>query len=74
MLKDISANDETISMSTLDSYINALERLFVIEDIDAWCPAIRSATVIRSGKKREFIDPSGIESIHGETINRACRK
>lgn len=58
MLKDISANDETISMSTLDSYINALERLFVIEDIDAWCPAIRSATVIRSGKKREFIDPS----------------
>ena len=43
---------------TMSSYINALERLFVIEDLPAWCPAIRSATVIRSGKKREFTDPS----------------
>ena len=56
--KDVVANYENISMPTLDSYITALERLFVIEDIDAWCPAIRSATTIRSGKKREFIDPS----------------
>lgn len=56
--KDVIANYETITMPTLDSYINALERLFVIEDVEAWCPAIRSATVIRSGKKREFIDPS----------------
>lgn len=56
--KDIAANEETLSMVTLDSYLNALKRLFVIEDIDAWCPAIRSATTIRSGSKREFIDPS----------------
>lgn len=56
--KDIVANAEGISMPTLDSYLNALERLFVIEDMEAWCPAIRSATVIRSGKKREFTDPS----------------
>ena len=56
--KDVMANYENITMPTLDSYINALERLFVIEDVEAWCPAIRSATVIRSGKKREFIDPS----------------
>ena len=56
--KDVVANYENISMPTLDSYITALERLFVIEDVDAWCPAIRSATTIRSGKKREFIDPS----------------
>ena len=58
ILKDISANAESMTASTLDSYLNALERLFVIEDIDAWCPAIRSATTIRSGKKREFTDPS----------------
>lgn len=56
--KDVEANSEGISMPTLDSYLNALEQLFVIEDIEAWCPAIRSATVIRSGKKREFTDPS----------------
>ena len=58
ILKDISANAESMTASTLDSCLNALERLFVIEDIDAWCPAIRSATTIRSGKKREFTDPS----------------
>lgn len=56
--KDITAGAEMFSMQTLDAYLNALEKLFVIEDLDAWCPAIRSATAIRSGKKREFTDPS----------------
>ena len=56
--KDVAANVGSLSMPTLDSYITAFTRLFVIEDIDAWCPAIRSATTIRSGKKRGFIDPS----------------
>lgn len=58
IFKDVSANADSISRSTFDGYLNALERLFVIEDIDAWCPAIRSATTIRSGQKREFADPS----------------
>ena len=58
ILGDLSANYAEISEPTLLSYINALERLFVIEDIPAWCPAIRSATTIRSGKKRGFTDPS----------------
>ncbi|MCD8021674.1 MAG: DUF4143 domain-containing protein [Lachnospiraceae bacterium] len=58
ILKDIATNEESFSISTLDAYVNALQRLFVLEDIDAWCPSIRSATVIRAGKKHEFIDPS----------------
>lgn len=58
ILKDIVANGESMSLPTLDSYVNALERLFVVENLDAWCPAIRSASTIRSGKKREFVDPS----------------
>ena len=58
MLKDVVANFETVSMCTFDSYLNALQRLFVIQDIPAWCPAIRSASAIRSGMKREFCDPS----------------
>ena len=58
IFKDVVANVDSLSMPTLDSYITALTRLFVIEDIDAWCPAIRSATTIRSGKKRGFVDPS----------------
>ncbi len=58
ILADVSANFSDISMPTLNSYLNALERLFVIEDISAWCPSIRSATAIRSSSKREFTDPS----------------
>ena len=58
ILKDVTANADRMTMPTLDSYLNALKKLFVIEDVEAWCPAIRSATTIRSGKKREFTDPS----------------
>lgn len=58
MLKDMIAESEFITMVTFDDYVSALEKLFVIEDIEAWNPSIRSATAIRSGKKRCFVDPS----------------
>jgi uncharacterized protein len=58
LISDINSKLENISNSTFDSYITALERLFIIEDIPAWCPAIRSASAIRCGYKREFVDPS----------------
>ena len=58
ILKDVSSNYMDISEPTLFSYLNALERLYVIEDIPAWCPSIRSATTIRASKKKGFIDPS----------------
>ena len=43
---------------TLHSYVDVLEQLFVIHDIDAWTPQIRSKTAIRSAKKHIFVDPS----------------
>ena len=59
ILADVAASgDISISSDTLDDYISALEKLFVINDIDAWCPAIRSKTAIRSMPKRGFSDPS----------------
>lgn len=58
MLADVSVEMEGISMKTFDDYVSALERLFVIENIEAWCPAIRSASAIRSSQKRCFTDPS----------------
>lgn len=58
ILKDIKTNFSDMSEATLYSYINALSRLFVIADIPAWNPSIRSATSIRSSTKKEFIDPS----------------
>ncbi len=65
ILKDVSVEMEGTSIKTLDDYIEALEKLFVIEDIPAWNPAIRSATVIRSGNKRCFIDPAIAVAVAG---------
>lgn len=59
ILEDIVASGEIgCTRPTFDDYVNALTRLFVIDDIPAWCPAIRSKTAIRSGFKRSFVDPS----------------
>ena len=59
ILEDVTASGNIeLSMPTFDDYIGALERLFVIQDIDAWSPAIRSKSAIRSAPKRCFIDPS----------------
>ena len=58
MLKDIRSKIETLAENTFDSYVEALKKLFVIQDIDAWNPAIRSATAIRSSPKRGLVDPS----------------
>lgn len=57
ILSDVNATIELSRPSYYD-YINALEQLFIIEDIEAWTPNIRSKTSIRSKKKRNFIDPS----------------
>lgn len=54
---DVRTNYE-ISTNTISDYIEALKKLYVIEDVDAWCPAIRSKTAIRASVKRNLIDPS----------------
>lgn len=59
MIADVTASgDVSLSVGSFDDYVAALERLFVIQDIDAWCPAVRSKTAIRSAPKRCFVDPS----------------
>lgn len=55
---DMEATDITISDKTIGSYINALRRIFVIEDLPAWSPSLRSKTAIRTSAKRHFVDPS----------------
>lgn len=57
ILADINATS-SITDKTLADYIDVLERLYIIEDLYGWCPAIRSASAMRSGRKREFVDPS----------------
>lgn len=59
MLSDVTSSGEvSCSSDTFDDYVKALEKLFVIQDIGAWCPAIRSKSNIRSTPKRSFCDPS----------------
>ncbi len=58
ILKDVRANFANMNKTTYYSYIDALTRLFVINNVPAWNPNIRSATAIRSSSKKEFIDPS----------------
>lgn len=54
----IGSGEYSISMDTFDDYVAAFQKLFIINDIEAWSPAIRSKTSIRSGLKRELVDPS----------------
>jgi predicted AAA+ superfamily ATPase len=56
--KDMAGDDDTISDKTVSSYINALRRIFVIEDVPAWNPSTRSKTAVRESPKRHFADPS----------------
>ena len=53
LAKDIQSNEETIAI-----YIEALKRIFVIEEMKAWNPNLRSKTAIRSSNTRYYIDPS----------------
>jgi predicted AAA+ superfamily ATPase len=55
---DVSAVDGTLDDKTLSSYSNAFRKLFVIEDLPAWSPKLRSKAVIRTADKRQFVDPS----------------
>ncbi len=57
IIDDVNSNT-SLSESAFYEYINALNKLYVIEDIPAWNPSIRSKTSIRSSNKRMFIDPS----------------
>ena len=57
ILQDVQAI-KNISEKTLDDYIEVLEKLYIIQDLNGWCPNIRSKTAMRNGRKREFVDPS----------------
>lgn len=56
---DMLSNDsQTLDEDTVADYIKALKRLFVIEDLEAWNPNIRSKAAIRTSDTRHFVDPS----------------
>lgn len=57
--RDIAANDESaMGVDSVASYLAALRKIFVIEDMAAWNPNLRSKTAIRSSDTRYYVDPS----------------
>lgn len=57
--KDMLSNDaSTLDEDTVADYIKALKKIFVIEDLAAWNPNIRSKAAIRTSDTRHFVDPS----------------
>ena len=55
---DVRGNDLSASDKTVNAYLNALRRLFLVEDTPAWMPTLRSKTAIRTSAKRQLVDPS----------------
>ena len=57
--QDMIVNDkESLDKDTIASYISALKLIFVVEDMPAWNPNLRSKTAIRTADTRYFVDPS----------------
>ncbi|MBR3946497.1 MAG: ATP-binding protein, partial [Bacteroidales bacterium] len=54
----IAGSDSSFDEKTLSSYLNALKKMFVIEDMPSWNPNLRSKAAIRSSETRYFTDPS----------------
>ena len=56
---DISVNEtSTVSDDTISTYVSALKKLFVVEDLPAWNPNLRSKAAMRTSDTRYFVDPS----------------
>lgn len=58
LYEDVMSNYAEVTERTIIEYLHALERLYIIEEIDSWNPNIRSKTAIRASKKKTMVDPS----------------
>lgn len=57
-IRDDISNNGVIDINTVNSYLNALKQVYVIEEAPAWNPNLRSKTAIRTTETRYFNDPS----------------
>ena len=67
---DVAGAEGGIDYHTVLDYINALTRVFVVEDLPAWSPALRSRGVLRSSVTRHFVDPSLAAAALGAGVDR----
>ena len=55
---DVAVSDESLHINTIPQYLDALGRLYVISDVPAWNPRLRSKSTVRTSSVRHFIDPA----------------
>lgn len=67
---DVAGAEGSIDYHTVVDYIGALTRLFIVEDLPAWSPALRSRGVLRSSVTRHFVDPSLAAAALGAGVDR----
>ena len=67
---DLAMNDEELSKATVEQYIKALRKIFVVDDLPAWSAKLRSKTAMRTSDKRHFIDPSIAAASMGASVER----
>lgn len=58
IIRNLKVLDESMSINTLVDYIDVLNKIYIIEDLNSWNPNLRSKTTIRSTPARFFVDPS----------------
>lgn len=58
ILKDVESNTDAQDIRTINSYIDAFSKLFVIDETESWTPKLRSKTAIRTTSTKHFVDPS----------------
>ncbi|KQB86905.1 ATP-binding protein [Corynebacterium lowii] len=58
MAADLAVNDEAMSPNTVSDYLDALARAYITDELEAWNPALRSKTAVRTSPTRHFVDPS----------------
>ena len=68
LFDDVKSNYVDVSDATIMSYLKAFKRLYIIEEIEAWNPNIRSKTSIRTSSKKSFVDPSLAVAALGCTV------
>jgi len=67
---DMAADEGRVSTNTIAVYLDALRRLYVIDDQQAWAPAVRSKTAMRTSPVRRYCDPSLPAALLGLTPDK----
>ena len=70
LVRDLQSNGEPLSNKTVDDYISALKNIFIVEDLPAWRPFLRSKRAVRTTAKRYLTDPS----LAAAALNMDARK